>query len=372
MVTVKEISSRADKRKFFEFPVKLYKNNPWFVPTLISEEMRDFDPRKNASFDYASCKMFLAYKDGKVAGRIAAILNNAYNYKMNVRQMRFTRFDFIDDHEVSKALFEKVRKWALFLDMNEVVGPLGFSDMDKMGMLIEGFEEMDMYITQYNYPYYTEHMERLGLKKKVDWVEYQVKLPRSMDPTLERLALGAMDRYGYSIRKFKKVKDLKPVFREALPVLNEAFSELFGVVRISEKQLMDFANLLMSICKLDYITVVQNKAGEIVGYGLMAPSISRGVRLGKGRLFPLGLLGIMLDIRRSKVLDMYHIGVMPAYQNRGVNAIIIYNSIVNAMKTGVAYAETGPELEDNVKVQSQWKLFEHRMHRRRRCYGMPV
>jgi len=231
---------------------------------------------------------------------------------------------------------------------------------------------MDMYITTYNYQYYIEHMERLGLQKKVDWLEFQVKLPERMDPELERLALSAMERYGYSVRKFNKVKDLKPVFREALPLMNEAFSELFGVVRISEKQLMDFANLLMSICKLDYITVVQNKAGQIIGYGLMAPSISRGVRLGKGRLFPLGLLGIMRDIRQSRVLDMYHIGVWPTYQNRGVNAIIIYNSIINAMKTGVEYAETGPELEDNIKIQSQWKLFEHRQHRRRRCYTMNV
>lgn len=368
MVIIKEINTRRDKRKFFEFPVRLYKNNPWFVPTLISEEMRDFNPLKNAAFEYASCKMFLAYREGKIVGRIAAILNNTYNYKMNVRQLRFTRFDFIDDYQVSAALFEKVREWALFLDMKEIVGPMGFSDMDKMGMLIEGFEEMDMYITIYNYPYYIDHMERLGLKKKVDWVEFQVKLPPRMDPVLERLALGAMERYGYSIRKFNKVKDLKPVFREALPLMNEAFSELFGVVRISEKQLMDFANLLMSICKLDYITVVQNKTGQIIGYGLMAPSISRGVRLGKGRLFPFGLLAIMRDIRKSRVLDMYHIGVWPIYQNRGVNAIIIYNSIINAMKSGVEYAETGPELEDNIKIQSQWKLFEHRQHRRRRCY----
>jgi len=372
MITVKEITSRSDKKKFFEFPIKLYKNNSCFVPTLISEEMRDFDPAQNAAFDYASCKMFLAYKDGRIAGRIAAILNNAYNYKMDVRQMRFTRFDFIDDYQVSAALFGKVAEWARFLDMKEIVGPLGFSDMDKMGMLIEGFDQMDMYITQYNYPYYISHMERLGLAKKVDWVEYKVHVPDKMDPTLERLALGAMEKYGYSIRKFQKVKDLKPVFREALPVLNEAFSELFGVVRISEKQLMDFAKLLMSICKLEYITVVENKAGEIVGYGLMAPSISRGVRLGKGKLFPLGLYGIMRDIRKSRVLDMYLIGVMPAYQNRGVNAVIIYNSILNAMQTGVHYAETGPELEENIKVRSQWKLFEHRMHRRRRCYGMTL
>ncbi|MFA5302751.1 MAG: hypothetical protein WC395_08705 [Bacteroidales bacterium] len=372
MITVKEITSRSNKKKIFEFPVRLYKNNSCFVPTLISEEMRDFDPTKNAAFDYASCKMFLAYKDGEVAGRVAAILNNAYNYKMNVRQMRFTRFDFIDDYGVSEALFNKVAEWARFLDMNEIVGPLGFSDMDKMGMLIEGFDQMDMYITQYNYPYYISHMERLGLTKKVDWVEYKVHVPREMDPTLERLALGAMQKYGYSIRKFRKVKDLKPVFREALPVLNEAFSELFGVVRISENQLMDFAKLLMSICKLEYITVVGNKAGEIVGYGLMVPSISRGVRLGKGKLFPMGLYGIMRDIRRSKVLDMYHIGVMPAYQNRGVNAVIIYNSILNAMHTGVEYAETGPELEDNIKVRSQWKLFVHRTHRRRRCYGLTL
>ncbi|NLA15609.1 MAG: hypothetical protein GX877_03620 [Bacteroidales bacterium] len=372
MVTVKEVISKSAKRKFVSFPLSLYKSSPWYVPELSREEMRNFNPLKNAAFEYASCKMFLAYKNEKVVGRIAAILNNAHNYKTNSRQMRFSRFDFIDDYQVSEALFNKVKEWAKSMELNEVIGPLGFSDMDRIGMLIEGFEEMDLYSTSYNYSYYPKHMERLGLVKKTDWVEYQVKVPNEVHPKLERVAKAAMKRYGYSLRQFKRAKDMKPVFKEVLPILNGVIRGLSVPIPISEEQMETFAAGLLPVLRKEFISVVENKEGKIVGYGLVMPSISRGIRLGRGRLFPLGYLGVMRDVRKAKVLDMYHIGVLPSYQNRGVNAVILYNSILNAIKYGVEYAETGPEREDNVSVQTQWKLFEHRMHRRRRCYTIDI
>ena len=372
MVTVKEVVSRSDRRKFVKFPIKLYKNSPWYVPELTKGEMQAFNPLKNAAFEYASCKMFLALKKGKVVGRVAAILHNAHNYKTGSRQIRFSRFDFIDDYEVSQALFNKVVEWARFLEMNEIVGPLGFSYMDKIGMLVEGFDEMDLYSTQYNYFYYPKHMERLGLQKKTDWVEFQVKVPDKMPEKLQRVAEATMKRYGYSVRTFDTKKELLPVFKEVLPLLNDVINNLDSIAAISEKQMGDFAKITLPLLRKEFIIVVQNKENDVVGYGLMMPSISRGVRLGRGRLFPLGMLGILHDVKNVKVLDMFHIGVLPAYQNRGVNAVIMYHSIVQAMKHGILYAETGPEREDNISVQSQWKHFDYRQHRRRRYYTIDI
>ncbi|HHV41152.1 MAG TPA: hypothetical protein GXX61_07240 [Bacteroidales bacterium] len=372
MVTVTEVVSKSDKRKFIRFPLKLYKDSPWYVPEFTKGELYTMDPLKNPAFEYLSCKLFLAWKGKKIVGRVAAILNNAHNYSAGEKQIRFTRFDFIDDYEVSQALFNKVIEWAQFLGMNEIVGPLGFSYMDKIGMLIEGFEEMDLYSTQYNYSYYPKHMERIGLQKKTDWVEFQVQVPDTMPEKLERVAKAAKKRYGYSVRTFDRKKDMLPVFEEVLPLLNDVIKQLEGITAISETQMGDFAKTMMPLLRKEFITVVQNKDNEVVGYGLMMPSISRGVRLGRGRMFPLGMLGILRDVRKVKVLDMFHIGVLPAYQNRGVNGVIMHHSIVQAMKHGILYAETGPEREDNISVQSQWKHFEHRQHRRRRCYTISI
>ena len=203
-------------------------------------------------------------------------------------------------------------------------------------------------------------------------MEFQVQVPDKMPEKLERIAKTAMKRYGYSIRTFDTKKDMLPVFKEVLPLLNDVIRHMEGVTAISEQQMEDFSKSILPLLRKEFITVVQNKDNEVVGYGLMMPSLSRGIRLGWGRMFPLGILGILRDVRKVKVLDMFHIGVLPAYQNRGVNAVIMYHSIQEAMKHGILYAETGPEREDNISVQSQWKHFDHRQHRRRRCYTISI
>lgn len=369
MVTIREVTNdRRGRTKFFKFPIKLYEGNPYYSPALLMDERSEFDPKQNGAFAYAECRMWLAERDGKVVGRVAGILNKAYNEKVNVQQLRFTRFDFIDDQEVVDALFEQIKTYAKELGMNEIIGPIGFSDLDKQGLLIEGFEEDNMYVTAYNYPYYAEHMERLGLSKKVDWVEFQIKVPEQMNERLDRVANMAIERYGYKVLRFKKISDIKPYIVPALQVLNEAFERLFGTVWLSDKQLIDFSKLIMLVGNPDYISVVQNKNGEVIGYGFMAPSITKAVRESKGRLLPCGVFRILRDLKHSKVLDLYSIGVKPEYQNKGVNAIILRECLAGAIKNKMEYAETGPELEDNHYVQSQWKAYEHRNHKRRRCY----
>lgn len=221
MLVVREISSRRDKKRFFRFPIELYRDCPYFVPSLYADEKSEFDPERNGAFAYAECKMWLAERDGRVVGRAAGVLNRAYNEKMNVKQMRFTRFDFIDDEEVSEALFTAVKMYALDMGMDEIIGPIGFSDLDKQGLVIEGFEEEDMYVTPYNYPYYVTHFERLGLVKKVDWVEFQITIPKEMNERLDRISEMAIQRYGYKVLRFKKISDIKPYVVPALQILNE-------------------------------------------------------------------------------------------------------------------------------------------------------
>jgi len=372
MLIIREINTKRDKRRFFEFPIELYKGNPYFVPIMIADEMDEFNPAKNGAFAYAECRMWVAERDGKIVGRIAGVLNKAYNQKVNAKQMRFTRFDFVDDAEVVDGLFDKIKEYAREKGMDEIIGPIGFSDLDKQGLLIEGFDEEDMYVTCYNYPYYVEHFERLGLTKKVDWLEFQIVIPKKMDERVEKLADMAIERYEYKVLRFTKIKQIKPYITEALQIMNEAFEKLFGVVWLSDKQLIDFSKLIMLVGNPDYVSVIQNKEGRIIGYGFMAPSISRAVRKSKGRLLPFGVFRVLHDLKHSKTLDFYSIAVKPEYQNRGVNAIILREGLAGAIKNGMLYAETGPELEDNFEVQSQWKNFEHRNHKRRRCYTLSL
>lgn len=369
MLQIKDITnSKRDKRRFFKFPVELYKDCPWFVPSLYIDEKSEFDPKQNGAFAYAECKMWLAERDGKVVGRAAAVLNKAYNEKVGVKQMRFTRFDFVDDAEVVDALFEKVVEYAKEKGMNEIIGPIGFSDLDKQGLVIEGFEEEDMYVTPYNYPYYVQHFERLGMTKKVDWLEFQITIPEKMNERLDRIAEMAIQRYGYKVLRFKKISDIKPYIIPALQILNEAFEKLFGTVWLSDKQLIDFSQLIMLVGNPDYVSVVTDKQDNIIGYSFMAPSISKAVRESKGKLLPCGIFRIFRDLKKSKTLDFYSIGVKPEYQNKGVNAVLLREGLAGAIKNGMKLAETGPELETNIEVQSQWKHYEHRNHKRRRCY----
>ncbi len=372
MIVVKEINSKKDKLKFCKFPIKLYKGNKYFVPQLISDEMNVFNPKTNGAFDYCEAKMFLAYKDGKIVGRIGAILNKAYNEKINGKQIRFTRFDFIDDFEVSQALFNEVNKWTKELQMNEIIGPMGFTDLDKQGMLVEGFEEISMYITIYNYPYYLKHMEKLGMEKAADWVEYKIFIPNQLDERIDRLANRVMERNGYSLVTIKNMKEARPWFYKAIGVLNEAYSKLFGVVTLSPKQMDEYVDLLTTLGNPDYITAVINKEGELIGYGYVAPSISKSMQKNKGRVFPFGIFRLLKEIKTTKVIDFYSIGVLPEYQNTGVNAIIMNNTLKGLVKNKIEYCETGPELESNQQIQSQWKNAEHVNHKRRRCYKVSV
>ncbi len=318
--------------------------------------------------------MFLCYDDnGKVVGRIAAILNKAYNAKQNVKQLRFSRYDVIDDFAVTKALFEPVKKWAEELGMDEIVGPIGFSDLDKQGMLIEGFDRDDMYLTIYNYPYYAGHMERLGMQKSADWVEYRIAVPTEPDERLYRIADMVAERSGFEYYEIKNFKSVEPVIHRALKqIMNEVFAHLYGVVEITDRQIKREADMLKQVWVNDFVTAVKNREGEVIGYGFMAPSVSKAMRKMNGRLTLGGIFQLMHDLRHPEVVDLYSIGVRKEYQNSGVNAMIMARSLKSLIKHKVKFLETGPELETNVQIQAQWKKYDKEQHRRRRCWSLKL
>ena len=374
MITVKEVTTKKERKAFFRFPLDLYKGNKYVVPTLIADEEDEFNPEVNDAYRYSETKLFLAYNEqGKVVGRVAGLYHKAYNEKQNLKQLRFTRYDVIDDFEVTKALFAELKKWAQELGMNELVGPIGFSDLDKQGMLIEGFDRVGMYITIYNFPYYREHMEKIGMQKAVDWVEYRIKVPEKMDERLVRLSKKIQERYGYTYVPIVDFKTSLPLIKDALSyIMNEVFAHLYGFVSVSEKQIMREAKMLKDVWNNDYVLAVQNKEGELVGYGFMAPSVSRAMQAFNGKLNLKGIFTMIKDQKHAETLDLYNMGVKKEYQNKGVNVLVMARGLEMAIKNGVKYLETGPELEYNSQIQAQWKDFEKEQHKRRRCWTIPV
>jgi GNAT superfamily N-acetyltransferase len=368
MIIIKEVKTKKDLKKFVEFPIKLYRGCEYYVPAIAMDEMEKFNPKKNPAYEFCETRLFLAYKDNKIVGRICGLINHAYIKKIFKNIIRFTRYDVIDDLEVSKALINAVKEWALSREIYSMMGPIGFTDIDIQGMLVEGFEEMNLSLTIYNYEYYPKHLEQLGFIKDADWVEYQISVPENINPRIERVSELVKKRYGFHRVKVAKNKDLVPYAREAFKVINKAFAKLYGTVPLTEKIIESAISQYIPLVSLDFVIIICNKDEEIIGFGLLVPSLAAAVRKSKGHLFPFGLFRLLKALKTFDILEMYFIAVKPEYQNLGVNAIVMAEAISEAAKHKVKFAETGPELETNNNVQDQWKNFNARQHRRRRCY----
>lgn len=367
-VILKEVINKKDLKTFVSFANNLYANNEFFVHDLISDELNMFNPKKNPAYEYCETKLFLAYLDNKVVGRIAGIYNKAHIIKTNKKQLRFSRFDTIDNIEVTKTLFKGLEKWAIELGLDSMIGPIGFCDFDKQGMLIEGFEEMDMFVTIYNAPYYFEHLTQLGFVKDADWLEFQVFPPSEPNERLQKLTKAISAKYGFKFQKHNKRSELKKVIPDFFDIIQESYAHLYGVVPLTDKQMKMYIKMFYPLVNLDYFYDVRNKNNEMVGFGLLLPSLSNALRSCKGKLFPFGFIKILRALKKEKVLDCYLIGVRPEYQNRGVNAIVLNEAINTGIRNGIIRAETGPELEMNEAMKAQWKLFNVRQHKRRRCF----
>lgn len=369
-VIIKEVTTKKELRNFVKFNITLYKDNPYHVPGLIDEEMITLSRKKNPAFEIGEAIYFLAYKDETIVGRIAGMINYKSNETWNQKNARFGFVDFIDDVEVVDKLFEAVENWAKEKKMTHLHGPLGFTDMDHEGMLINGFDQLGTMATIYNFPYYPEHMERMKYIKDQDWYEFKIKVPEKIPEKHIRISEIVKKKYGLHILKFKRRKDIWPYAQKIFNTLNEAYAPLYGFAKLTPKQIDYYVNLYIPMIRLDLITlIVREDDDAVVGFGITLPSLSKALQKTKGRLFPFGFIYLLKALySKPKVVDFYLTGILPEYQNKGVNALLFSDLIPIYRNLGTMYAESNPELETNNAVQTQWDYFEREHHKTRRAF----
>lgn len=369
-VIIREVSGKKELKKFVKFHIDLYKDNPYHVPGLIQEEMMTLDKTKNPAFEVCDATYFLAYKEGKVVGRIAGMINRRSNETWNQKYARFGFVDFVDDAEVVDALFEAVEAWARRQGMEALQGPMGFTDMDHEGMLIDGFDQLGTMATIYNYPYYPKHMERLGYAKDQDWHEFKIYIPDGIPEKHLRIGEIVKKKYGLKTMKFTRTKDIMPYAQKVFETLNAAYAPLYGFAQLTQKQIDYYINMYIPMLRLDLVTlIVREEDDAVVGFGISLPSLSKALQKAKGRLFPFGWIHLLKALKtKPKVIDLYLTGVLPEYQNKGVNALLFNDLIPVYRSVGAEYAESNPELESNSAVQAQWDYFKREHHKTRRAY----
>lgn len=369
-VIIKEVTEKKELKQFVKFNIELYKDNPYHVPGLIEEEMVTLDRKKNPAFEICDSIYFLAYKEGQIVGRIAGMINHRSNETWNQKHARFGFVDFIDDTEVVDALFHAVEKWAKEQGMDAMHGPMGFTDMDHEGMLIEGFDQMGTMATIYNYPYYPQHMERMGYAKDQDWHEFKIYIPEGVPEKHLRIGEIVKKKYGLKILKFQKSKEIMPYAQKIFETLNESYAPLYGFARLTQRQIDYYVKMYIPMLRLDLITlIIREEDDVVVGFGISLPHLSYAMRKAKGHLFPFGWIHLLKALKtKPKVIDLYLMGVLPEYQSKGVNALL-FNDLIPVYKgLGVEYAESNPELESNSAVQAQWDYFKREHHKSRRAY----
>jgi GNAT superfamily N-acetyltransferase len=371
-ITIKKVSGRKDLKTFIRFNYELYKGNPYSVPDLYDDMLNTFSPDKNAAFEFCEAEYFLAYKEGKVVGRVAAIINHRANDTWKKREVRFGWIDFIDDPEVSRALLLTVENWGRQKGMTTIVGPLGFTDMDAEGMLVEGFDQLSTMATIYNYPYYPEHMQRLGYQKDADWVEYKLFVPEQMPEKYRRVSEIILKKFNLKIKKLKNRKEIREgnYGQRIFDLINESYAPLYGYSQMTQGQIDQYVKTYLNVLDLRMVTLVEDEAGELVAVGISMASLSEALQKAKGKLLPFGWFHLLkaLFIKRPKVLDLLLVAVKPEYQSKGVNALLFYDLIPIYQQMGFEYGESNPELELNKKVQAQWDYLETEQHKRRRAF----
>lgn len=371
-IIIKQVETKKELKKFIRFNYELYKDNPYSVPDLYEDMLNTFS-EKNAAMEFCDAVYFLAYKDGKVVGRVAGIINRKANRTWNLNAVRFGWIDFIDDEEVSAKLIEAVEEWGRGKGMTEIQGPLGFTDLDAEGMLIEGFEELSTMATIYNYPYYQRHIERLGFEKEADWIEMLLTVPREtgLPERLKRIAEIVIKKYDLRIKKYTSAKKIAADYgQEIFQLINEAFKPLFGYSELSQRQIDQYVKMYLPVLDLKLVSLITEANGRLIGVGISMPSLSRALQKAKGKLFPFGWWHLLktLKLKKPKLLDLMLVAIKPEYQGKGVNSILFYDLLPIYIEEGYEYVETNVELESNEKVQQQWIYFERRQHKRRRCF----
>lgn len=379
-IEIKKVESRRDLCKFIDFHNELYKGNPYHVPNLYFDEMNTFRKDKNAAFDFCEAEYFMAYRDGKVVGRVAAIINHSANKKWERESVRFGWIDFVDDIEVSKALLKAVENYGKSKGMKEIVGPLGFTDMDPEGMLLYGYDQLGTQATAYNYPYYPEHMDRMGgWEKDNDYVEYKLYVPEEMPEKYATIAKMIQKRYNLQVKKLKRneIYGENGYGKKIFNVVNETFKDLYGYSKLTDRQIEQYVKMYLPMADLDLITIIEDwntPDHKVVGVGISIPSLARALQKCGGKLFPFGWWHILraLKFHKTEVVDLLLVGVLPEYRQKGANALLFYDLIPHYQRLGFKWGETHVEMETNMKVQGQWQYLNREIHKRRRCYKKDI
>jgi GNAT superfamily N-acetyltransferase len=368
MVELVEVQSLGGLKRFVAFPEKLYRHHPYYVPKLIGEELSTLRKDRNPAFEFCEARYWMAARGGVPVGRIAGIISHRYIETWKRKRVRFGWIDFVDDAEVSSALLGAVESWGRSMGLEEIHGPLGFCDFDRQGMLVEGFDELDLLITNYNYPYYPAHLERLGYVKDADWLEYLITVPAAVPGRLERIGRAALERSGLRVLRTRSARDLRPYIHEAFALINETYKHLYSVVELSEAQERFYTKHFFGFLDHEYVAIILDRDGRIAAFSISMPSLSRALQRNRGRLFPFGFVPVMRAMKKNDRLDLLLTAVRPDCRNKGLAAVLMHETWKAASAKGIRYAEASPQLESNPKIRAQWENFESRQHRRRRCY----
>lgn len=374
-VIINKVRTKDDLKKFIQFGIDLYEGNEYFVPPLIYDERATLSPSKNPAFDHCDANYFLAYRDDRIVGRIGVFINHKANEKWNERNARFGFVDFIDDNEVVDALFGAAESWARSRGMDKIHGPLGFTDLDHEGMLVEGFDQISTLSTIYNYPYYVDHMERMEYKKEQDWLEFLITIPKEIPERFLRVAEIVKKRSGLDVKHVENKSDVLPYAREIFKLINRAYKDLFGFVELTERQIDYYVDMYIPMLRLEFLTlVIRQEDNKLVGVGIGLPSIAKALQKAKGKFVPTGWYHLYkaLKGKGTNVLDLLMVAVDPEYQGKGLNALMFNEFISAANRLGFEYAESNPELELNIKVHSMWNGWEAKQHKRRRAFSKNI
>lgn len=371
-VSVIEVKNQNELKQFVRFPMDLYKNNPYYVPSFIKDEFKIWDPKENPALKYSESRQFLALKDNKVVGRIAVIINHKEEQELGIRKVRFGWIDFIDDKEVSKALIQKAIDYAKENGVDKIEGPMGFTNLDKAGMLTMGFEKLATMIGIYNHEYYPKHLEELGLTKEKEWVEYEMNFPKILPEKVEKFSGLIAQKYKLKVLNFKSKQEILPFVEPMFKLLDETYKHLSTYTPISDEQIQTYREKYFPFIDKNYVICVVDENNELVSFAITMPSYSKALQKSKGKLFPFGWWHFLQAGKKNDRANFYLIGIHPEYQRRGVTAIIFKEIFVRFTSMGIDFAETNPELEENKSVQVLWQDYNPVNHKRRRTYSLTV
>ena len=374
-VEIRKVQTKKELKEFIHFANDLYKGDEYYAPSLISDDYNTFDPKKNGAFDFCQAQMFLAYKEGKVAGRVMAIINNRANETWKVKQVRYGWIDFINDEEVAKALLDAVATWGKERGMTDIAGPLGFTDFDPEGMLVEGFERVATMIGIYNYPYYPQILEKLGYTKETDWMEYRITIPDELPERYYKYADIVIAKNKLNVRKVtRRMVNKENYGRKFFKLINETYYKLYGFSLLSDKQIDAYTKLYLGLLDTRMVSFIENENGELVAAGVTMPDLTAALQKCGGKLFPFGWFHLLKAIfwKPCDTLDMLLVGVREDYRGKGLNAVLVTDLYPRLKAMGFKYAETTAELETNDSIQAMWKYFEREQHKRRRVYAKKI